>query len=153
MTAEKAKLDLTNGAENLNTIQWGFYSLGSLFGDILAPFLLESLGGLDPREPDDNGYVPRSGARNATAACGILFAILACLGFLYEDKKPKKALAKPITQASGKPSLTEARPAFAYSPLFAFISRAQGSSGAVATVPFVWRSPCEEPHHSGWVCA
>ena len=38
-------------------------------------------------------------------------------------------------------------------PLFAFTSHAQGSSGAVATVPFVWRSHAKEPHHSGWACA
>ena len=30
-------------------------------------------------------------------------------------------------------------------PLFAFISRAQGSSGAVATMPFVWRSHAKSP--------
>ena len=30
-------------------------------------------------------------------------------------------------------------------PLFAFTSRAQGSSGAVATVPFVWRSHAKAP--------
>ena len=29
--------------------------------------------------------------------------------------------------------------------LFAFTSRAQGSSGAVATVPFVWRSHAKSP--------
>ena len=30
-------------------------------------------------------------------------------------------------------------------PLFAFISRGKGSSGAVATMPFVWRSHAKSP--------
>ena len=38
-------------------------------------------------------------------------------------------------------------------PLFAFISRAQGSSGAVATMPFVWRSHAKSPTTRAWACA
>eukprot|EP01052_Picozoa_sp_SAG31_P002880 SAG31_NODE_104_length_25069_cov_12.917144_19_plen_121_part_00 len=36
MTAEKARLDPVEGAAILNTMQWGWYSLGGLLGDIIA---------------------------------------------------------------------------------------------------------------------
>ena len=42
-------------------------------------------------------------------------------------------------------------PSFAYSLPHAPSPHAQGSSGVVATMLFVWRGHTEEPHHSGRV--
>ena len=38
-------------------------------------------------------------------------------------------------------------------PRCAFIARPQESSGAVCHRAVCMAQPCEEPHHSGWVCA
>ena len=56
-------------------------------------------------------------------------------------------LAVPLSDATSDPlSVGASGPSsLRVFPLFAFTSRAQGSSGAVATMPFVWRSHAKAP--------
>ena len=49
------------------------------------------------------------------------------------------------SKAERKALCNKGPPSLRVFPLFAFTSSAQGSSGAVATMPFVWRSHAKSP--------
>eukprot|EP01050_Picozoa_sp_SAG11_P009296 SAG11_NODE_863_length_6839_cov_4.857418_3_plen_145_part_00 len=70
ITAEKARLDPVEGAATLNTMQWGWYSFGSLLGDIFA-----------------GPFQTAFGSTHAWMLCAVLFGWLGFCGVLYEDER------------------------------------------------------------------
>ena len=96
IVATEQRREPLNGAAQLNAIQWGFYSGGSLLGDLSEGIVLEAI------TKPHNGYW----------LCAVCWLIMAVCGFLYQEGRPISIPIDQLTDQEGSDLETPTTNAF-----------------------------------------